>query len=138
MPCDGLGYGLVQAAEKGIGGGIGPAQDGGSGQVTFYVEVDDPAAYLKNAEARRQNPRSAHPDSRIRPYLRLLRRPRGTHGRPIKGCRSVGRDSVEAISQLEWRRSNRNSTVIRLSIETPIGRFMWWGQPSGPDGQFEA
>jgi predicted enzyme related to lactoylglutathione lyase len=44
---DGSGYGLVQAAHKGIGGGIGPAQDGGAGQVTFYVEVDDPAGYLK-------------------------------------------------------------------------------------------
>jgi predicted enzyme related to lactoylglutathione lyase len=43
---DGSGYGLVQAAEKGIGGGIGAAQDGGAGQVTFYVEVDDVAAYL--------------------------------------------------------------------------------------------
>jgi uncharacterized protein len=47
---DGSGYGLIQAAENGIGGGIGPAQDGGSGQVTFYVEVDDPAAYLQKAE----------------------------------------------------------------------------------------
>jgi predicted enzyme related to lactoylglutathione lyase len=37
----------VQAAEKGIGGGIGAAQDGGAGQVTFYVEVDDPTAYLQ-------------------------------------------------------------------------------------------
>jgi uncharacterized protein len=43
---DGSGYGLVQAADKGIGGGIGAAQDGGGGQVTFYVEVDDVAAYL--------------------------------------------------------------------------------------------
>lgn len=47
---DGSGYGLVQAGEKGIGGGIGAAQDGGPGQVTFYVEVDDPAAYLQKAE----------------------------------------------------------------------------------------
>ena len=47
---DGSGYGLVEAGEKGIGGGIGPAQDGGPGQVTFYVEVDDPAAYLQKAE----------------------------------------------------------------------------------------
>src|SRR4029453_12037617 len=46
----GTGYGLVPAADKGIGGGIGPAQDGGPGQVTFCVEVDDPAAYLKKAE----------------------------------------------------------------------------------------
>jgi predicted enzyme related to lactoylglutathione lyase len=44
------GYGLVQAAENGIGGGIGASQDGGPGQVTFYVEVDDPAAYLERAE----------------------------------------------------------------------------------------
>jgi predicted enzyme related to lactoylglutathione lyase len=47
---DGSGYGLVNAAEKGIGGGIGAAQDGGHGQVTFYVEVDDPATYLRKAE----------------------------------------------------------------------------------------
>ena len=47
---DGSGYGLVAAGEKGIGGGIGASQDGGPGQVTFYVEVDDPAAYLAKAE----------------------------------------------------------------------------------------
>jgi predicted enzyme related to lactoylglutathione lyase len=47
---DGSGYGLVAATDKGIGGGIGRAQDGGQGQVTFYVEVDDPAAYLQKAE----------------------------------------------------------------------------------------
>ena len=47
---DGSGYGLVQAGPNGIGGGIGPAQDGGPGAVTFYVEVDDPAAYLAKAE----------------------------------------------------------------------------------------
>ena len=47
---DGSGYGLVSAAEKGIGGGIGPSQDGGAGHVTFYVEVEDPAAVLARAE----------------------------------------------------------------------------------------
>jgi uncharacterized protein len=47
---DGSGYGLVEAAEKGISGGIGASQDGGSGGVTFYVEVDDPAEYLRKAE----------------------------------------------------------------------------------------
>jgi predicted enzyme related to lactoylglutathione lyase len=46
---DASGYGLVAAADKGIGGGIGRAQDGGPGQVTFYVEVDDPDAYLTKA-----------------------------------------------------------------------------------------
>jgi predicted enzyme related to lactoylglutathione lyase len=47
---DGSGYRLIQAAENGDGGGIGPAEDGGSGLVTFYVEVDDPAAFLQKAE----------------------------------------------------------------------------------------
>jgi predicted enzyme related to lactoylglutathione lyase len=47
---DSSGYGLVSAAARGIGGGIGPSQDGGPGQVTFYVEVDDPAGYLARAE----------------------------------------------------------------------------------------
>jgi predicted enzyme related to lactoylglutathione lyase len=48
---DGSGYGLVAAPKKGIGGGIGSSQDGGSGAVTFYVEVDDPAEYLAKAES---------------------------------------------------------------------------------------
>ncbi len=47
---DSSGYGIVSAADKGIGGGIGASQDGGPGHVTFYIEVDDPAAYLKRAE----------------------------------------------------------------------------------------
>ena len=47
---DGSGYGLVEAGQKGIAGGIGASQDGGPGQVTFYVEVDDPAAYLAKVE----------------------------------------------------------------------------------------
>ncbi len=42
------------AVDKGplgpLAGGIGAAQDGGTGQVTFYVEVDDPARYLARAE----------------------------------------------------------------------------------------
>jgi len=46
----GDGYGTVDASEKGIGGGIGRSQDGGKGHVMFYVEVDDPAAYLNKVE----------------------------------------------------------------------------------------
>jgi predicted enzyme related to lactoylglutathione lyase len=42
-------YGLVTAGENGIGGGIGAAQSGDAGHVTFYVEVDDPDAYLEKA-----------------------------------------------------------------------------------------
>ncbi len=47
----GDGYGLVPAANKGIGGGIGTAQNGAPGHVSFYVEVDDPASYLTRAES---------------------------------------------------------------------------------------
>jgi predicted enzyme related to lactoylglutathione lyase len=43
-------YGMVAPANGGIGGGLGQSQDGGPGHVTFYVEVDDPAAYLARAE----------------------------------------------------------------------------------------
>ena len=48
---EGTGYGLVGAAPKGIGGSIGKSPDGGAGQVTFYVEVDEVAAHLKKAES---------------------------------------------------------------------------------------
>ena len=47
---DGSGYGLVEAGEKGIAGGIGASQDGGQGRVTFYVEAGDPAVFLERAE----------------------------------------------------------------------------------------
>ena len=43
-------YGLVAAGGGGIGGGVGKTQDGGAGHVTFFIEVDDPAAYLKKVE----------------------------------------------------------------------------------------
>ena len=46
----GSGFGVVEAAENGISGVIGPAHQGGPGHVTFYVEVEDPAAYLARAE----------------------------------------------------------------------------------------
>jgi predicted enzyme related to lactoylglutathione lyase len=36
-----MNYGMVEAGDGGIGGGIGQAPDG-QGHVTFYVEVDDP------------------------------------------------------------------------------------------------
>jgi|CXWL01.1.fsa_nt_gi predicted enzyme related to lactoylglutathione lyase len=43
-------YGFIHAEEKGIGGGIGETPEG-AGHVTFYIEVDDPAAYLKKIES---------------------------------------------------------------------------------------
>jgi predicted enzyme related to lactoylglutathione lyase len=44
-----MGYGMLMQPEKGIGGGVGQAQDG-DGHVTFYVEVDDPQAALDKIE----------------------------------------------------------------------------------------
>jgi predicted enzyme related to lactoylglutathione lyase len=44
-----MGYYMLQQPEKGIGGGVGQSQDG-QGQVTFYVEVDDPQAALDTIE----------------------------------------------------------------------------------------
>jgi predicted enzyme related to lactoylglutathione lyase len=48
-----MNYGIVDAADTGggIGGGIS-AGDGGRTQVTFYIEVDDPDAYLKKVESK--------------------------------------------------------------------------------------
>jgi predicted enzyme related to lactoylglutathione lyase len=45
-----MGYGMLMQPEQGIGGGVGQSQDG-SGQVTFYVEVDDPQAALDTIES---------------------------------------------------------------------------------------
>ena len=47
---EGMDYGIVEKEEGGIGGGIGAAQ-GGPGQVTFYIAVDDVQAYLDKAES---------------------------------------------------------------------------------------
>ena len=44
------GYGMVAAAERGIGGGIGATPDGSAGHVTFYVEAEDPKATLERVE----------------------------------------------------------------------------------------
>ena len=46
-----MGYGLVQPQGEGsIGGGIGQSQQGQPNHVTFYIEVDDPQAYLNRIE----------------------------------------------------------------------------------------
>lgn len=42
------GYGMLRQGE--LSGGIGPAQDGGSGHVTFYVHSEDAAATLRRVE----------------------------------------------------------------------------------------
>jgi predicted enzyme related to lactoylglutathione lyase len=43
-------YGIVDNEGKGIGGGIS-AGDGGRNQVTFYISVENPQAYLEKIES---------------------------------------------------------------------------------------
>jgi len=45
-----MSYGMVEAGEGGIGGGIAATDDGSAGWVTFYVEVDDLQAHLRRAK----------------------------------------------------------------------------------------
>lgn len=44
------GYGMIRAGGDGIDGGIGAAQDGSAGHVTFYVHTDDPEGTLAKVE----------------------------------------------------------------------------------------
>ena len=44
------GYGMYRQ-DGGLTGGIGAAQDGGPGHVTFYVHTDDPQSVLDRAAA---------------------------------------------------------------------------------------
>ena len=44
-----MNYGIVEAQEGGIGGGVGPGD--GDGHVTFYVQVADLQASLSKAES---------------------------------------------------------------------------------------
>ena len=43
------GYGMYRQGD--LSGGIGAAQDGGAGHVTFYVHADDPKGVLASVEA---------------------------------------------------------------------------------------
>lgn len=44
-------YGMVGSEDAGIEGGVGATPHGGAGHTTFYVESDDPAATLVQAES---------------------------------------------------------------------------------------
>jgi predicted enzyme related to lactoylglutathione lyase len=47
-----MNYGMIEAQDgHGIGGGVGPGEANQSG-VPFYIEVDDPQAYLDKVVAR--------------------------------------------------------------------------------------
>lgn len=44
------GYGMVRDGDKGLTGGIGDAQGGGPGGVTWYVHTEDPTGTLAKVE----------------------------------------------------------------------------------------
>ena len=46
-----MNYGMVDASDAGIGGGVGQAQEGQGPSLTFYVTVPDPEETLKAVEA---------------------------------------------------------------------------------------
>ena len=74
------GYGFYRPAE-GIGGGIGATQDGSAGHVTFYVHAEDPAAVLREVEARGRHGDHAVDRSRSPDDDRAVRRSRGARRR---------------------------------------------------------
>jgi uncharacterized protein len=47
---EGIDYGMTDASQTGVGGGIGTTP-GGNGHAIFYIEVDDPQAALDKIEA---------------------------------------------------------------------------------------
>jgi predicted enzyme related to lactoylglutathione lyase len=47
-----MNYGMVEAGDAGIGGGVGQAQAGDKPSLTFYVTVPDLDATLKDVEKR--------------------------------------------------------------------------------------
>jgi len=81
-------YALVDTGPEGaIGGGIGEAD--GPSRVLFYIEVDDPQAYLRSdRDCRRNGDRSGHGNPR-RYDVRALRRSGGQRSGHLQACRSM-------------------------------------------------
>jgi uncharacterized protein len=50
VPDPEMNYGMTDASQTGIGGGVGQTPSG-QGHATFYVEVDDPQAVLDKIES---------------------------------------------------------------------------------------
>ena len=77
-------YGMVKAAEGGIGGGVGPAMEGGP-SVTVYVQVDDLEAALRTIEASGGRTLLAPTDVPGGPRLALFADPAGNRVGLVKG-----------------------------------------------------
>lgn len=67
----------TSGADKGIHIGVGPAPAGSDGHLTFYVEVDDPAAVL--AQIEQLGGRTVQPPMRVSggPLLAMFADPQG-------------------------------------------------------------
>ena len=120
----GSGFGVVEAAENGIGGVIGLAHHGGPGHATFYVEVEDPGAYLARAEKLGGKTVVPHRGPRVRPDPRLLCRSGGERGWALKRCHPVGRRVPPVLSG----RQGAARVHRRLTIEDGSSRVVtpWW------------
>lgn len=60
-----MNYGMIEASDAGVGGGVGPAGPDGTAHLTIYVAVDDLQAALDKAEklgAKTVNPPMDIPD----------------------------------------------------------------------------
>lgn len=129
---DESGYDLVQAAEKGIAGGIGAAQDGGEGQVSFYVEVDDLTAICARSSSSVDASSSRHHHRALRTHVRRFADPEGhvvglSKGAPVTGGHGASEDTTDehhvagvplpTISDdtmREWLGGTRESTVVLI------------------------
>ena len=79
-----MNYGVVPAADGGIGGGIGPAVEGAS-FVTVYVQVDDLQAALDTVEAAGGKTLMAPTDVPGGPELALFTDPAGNRMGLVRG-----------------------------------------------------
>jgi predicted enzyme related to lactoylglutathione lyase len=70
-------YGLVDNGGEGINGGIGHAPEGGSGHLTFYVQVDDLQAALDRAKELGGTPAFGPIDVPGGPSIALFHDPEG-------------------------------------------------------------
>ena len=78
------GYGMYRE-ENGLTAGIGADQNGGAGQVTFYVHTDDPEATLRRVE--KLGGKVIMPLTQVAPdHDRAVRRSRRSHRRPHVGA----------------------------------------------------
>ena len=100
------GYGMHRQGE--LTAGIGAAQDGGAGFVTFYVHTDDPSGALAKVEA--LGGRVIMPLTEVAPEttIALFADPEGTSS---ASCRSAGVGPVIVIEPTRCSHSRLSTSV---------------------------